>query len=80
MSNAIIKIAAATAIALPVGAIAAPAASASPVQEAPAVSAPVEVTPAFWGSGSGFWGSGSGHGGWGSVALCLPLGSVVFCI
>ncbi|MET8779320.1 hypothetical protein ABZV58_30320 [Nocardia sp. NPDC004654] len=61
MSSKMIKTAAATAMALPLCFLAAPA-SATP---APAEAAPVSasVTPAG-----------------GSVILCLPLGSVVFCI
>ncbi|TQM33347.1 hypothetical protein [Nocardia bhagyanarayanae] len=62
MSSKMIKTAAATAMALPLCFLAAPAASANP---APAQGSPVSasVTPTT-----------------GSVILCVPLGSVVFCI
>lgn len=59
MSSKIIKFVAATAIALPLGAIAAPVASAGPI----ATSTSTAVTPVD-----------------GSLAICFPLGSVVWCI
>lgn len=63
MSSTMIKLVAATAIALPLGVIAAPMASADSIATAPASSTSIAVTPVD-----------------GSIALCFPLGSVVWCI
>ncbi|MCP2275806.1 hypothetical protein SAMN04244553_0636 [Nocardia amikacinitolerans] len=63
MSSTMIKTAAATAMALPLCFLAAPAASANPAPAQPAPVSAAEVTPAG-----------------GSVILCFPLGSVVWCI
>ncbi|MEU1993416.1 hypothetical protein ABZ511_03115 [Nocardia gamkensis] len=69
MSSKMSKFVAATAIALPLATLAAPVASATPLGTAPASSTSTAVVPAG--------GTGSG---WGSVAICFPLGSVVWCI
>ncbi|MET7771951.1 hypothetical protein [Nocardia sp. NPDC005366] len=77
MSTKVSRTVAATAIALSLGAIAPPVASAA---TNPSLTSTTTAAKPF-GIGWGSYGSGSfAPGGFGSVQICFPLGSVIACI